>query len=154
MIFQSHKIFRGKFFKPDTFAPAGLCPFPEFQKFFKSHVIQRFFLTVINNQKRNPLLFFILLHKRNLMLVNILKRKCICGTLFCVKTNGNSLNSSDIIHGADLVKIGKCDMTPFLVNPNRSDRGRHLLDQRQSHFFIPGICVIDHIFQGRTTKSP
>ncbi len=53
--------------------------------------------------------------------MDILKWKCISITFFGIETYRNPLDSSDIIYGTDLIKIGEGNMPMLFINPYRSD---------------------------------
>lgn len=77
------------------------------------------------------------------MLVYILKRKSVRGTLLSIEADGNPLYHAYIVHGAFLVKIGQGDMSVFLIYINRFDRGWNLLDQSQPAVPVFFVGVID-----------
>ena len=66
--------------------------------------------------------------------MDILKRKGVCVTFFCVKTDRNPLHCANVIDGTLLVKIRQRNMSGCLVNINGSDWSRDFLDQSQSVF--------------------
>ena len=78
--------------------------------------------------------------------MNILKRKCLRHTFFCIKTHRNSLYRSNIVDRTALLKISERDLSVFFIHPHRCDRGRNLLHQCQILFQIPLIGTVDHIF--------
>ena len=86
------------------------------------------------------------------MLVYILKRKSVRGTLLSIEADGNPLYHAYIVHGAFLVKIGQGDMSVFLIYINRFDRGWNLLDQSQPAVPVFFVGVIDKILQSRPSK--
>ena len=74
--------------------------------------------------------------------MDILQRKCVCGTLLGIKTDGNPLHISQIIHGTFLLKISERNMMMLLIKLHRRDRCRNLLHQRQ---LFPAVFFIRHI---------
>ena len=70
------------------------------------------------------------------MPVNVLQGKGILGTFLCIETDRNALYNSDIVYRTFLVKICQRDVPVLLVDFDRRNRGRDLLDQCQITFQI------------------
>lgn len=70
------------------------------------------------------------------MRVDICKWKCADSALFCIETDRNSLNGSDIVDRTLLVKVCECDVTRGFIDVDRRDRRRNLLNQRQMLFTV------------------
>ena len=94
---------------------------------------------------RSHALAFERFHEADLMLVDILQRKCLGDTFLGVKADGNPLDRTDIIDGTPLVEIRQGDMPVLLIHLHRSDRRRYLLDQGKPLLQIPLVGPVDHI---------
>lgn len=66
--------------------------------------------------------------------MDILKRKRVGMAFLGIKTDRYTLNHTDIIYRALLIKIGKGNTACLLIDFNRCDRGRYFLYQSQSVF--------------------
>ena len=106
-----------------------------------------------NKKKCDPILSLEIFHELHLVLMNILKRKCIFRTLFRVEADRNPLHSPDIIDGALLIEVGERYMPCLLVDLDRRDRRRYLLNDRQ--LLLPQALdrIIDQIFQSRASET-
>ena len=89
-------------------------------------------MRVGNQNKSNSVLLLKLFHKTNLMFMYIGKWKSVRIAFLRIKTNRNPLHGTNIINRTLLIKIGKCNMTGFLINIDWCNRSRDFLDQRQS----------------------
>ncbi len=79
--------------------------------------------------------------------MDVCKRKGVFGALLGIETYRDPLYGADIIDGTFLVKISKGDLMASLVDVDRCDRCRDLLDQCQMIFKIFFICPVDEVFQ-------
>ena len=61
--------------------------------------------------------------------MNILQGKCFCHALLRVKAYRNSLNGSNIVHRAFLIKIGQGNVTARFINRNGRNGRWNFLDQ-------------------------
>ncbi len=61
----------------------------------------------MDKEKRHPALGFKVLHELYLMLMDIPQSECIHSTFLCVKAYRDTLDRTDIVHGALLIKVGK-----------------------------------------------
>lgn len=77
------------------------------------------------------------------MLMNILQRKGIKSTFLGIKTNGDSLHSTNIVHGGFLIKISQRNMPGFFVDFDGSNRSRDLLDECKLLIPVKFIGVVD-----------
>ena len=128
------KKIRLQFFIAEAFSAALFCPVPKFQQFCKPQIIKFISCSKTDQKKGNAHLFFKVLHKDYLMLMDILKRKGVCVTFFCVKTDRDPLHCANVIDGTLLIKIRQRNMSGCLININGSDWSRDFLDQSQSVF--------------------
>ena len=110
-------------------------------------IVKLFPMRIVDQKKSNTLLFFKPIHKRYLMPVNVLQGKGILGTFLCIEADRNALYNSDIVYRTFLVKICQRDMPVLLVDFDRRNRGRDLLDQCQITFQIFFIRAVDQILQ-------
>ena len=106
-----------------------------------------------NQDKSDPSLFLKRFHETDLVFMDIGQGKRIHGAFFGVETYRQPLNSTDIVNGTLLVKIGECDMPLVLVDLNRRDRRRDLLNERKACFLIFVICPVNQFRQGRAPQS-
>src|SRR5699024_5745424 len=93
-------------------------------------------------------------HKFHLMLMDILHGKGIRVTLFGVKTDGNPLYHTDIVHRTLFLKVSQCDMPTVFIKTDRGDGGGHFLNERQLFIPVLLICVVYHFFENGAPKPP
>lgn len=77
------------------------------------------------------------------MFMNILQCKGIKSTFLGIKTNGDSLHSTNIVHGGFLIKISQRNMPGFFVDFDGSNRSRDLLDECKLLISVKFIGVVD-----------
>ena len=78
--------------------------------------------------------------------MNIMEWKTIRRTLLGIEADRYALNDTDIIHGTLFIKVSQGDMPGLLINVDRCDRCRYLLNQGQMIFQIDLVSSIDKIF--------
>ena len=107
-----------------------------------------------NNQKGNSLLPLKILHKFHLMLMNVLKRKGVAVTLLGSEADRDALNCPDVIHRTFLIEICQRNMAALLINFDRRNRRRTLLNQREPLLSVFFIGPVDQILQRGTAEAP
>ena len=63
-------------------------------------------------------------------------------------------NRADVIDGTLLIEIRQRDMAAAFIDRDGRDRRQDFLDQCQLFLSVKIICVVYHILQAETTKSP
>ena len=64
-----------------------------------------------------------------------------------IKADRNPLHGADIVNGALLVKVCQRDVPGFLIEIDRRDRCRNLLDQRQMFFLLLFIGPVEQFLK-------
>ena len=105
-------------------------------KLLESHIIQFISSREHYDKEAYTVLSLEILHEPYLMLMNVTHCKCISGTFLCIEADRNALYNSDIVYRTFLVKICQRDVPVLLVDFDRRNRGRDLLDQCQIAFLI------------------
>lgn len=85
--------------------------------------------------------------------MHVLQAESVSLRLLRVETDGNPLHGPYIIDRTFLVKICKRDVSRFLIDVDRRDRRRNLLDQGKFFFSVLFICPVDKILQGASPKA-
>ena len=110
-------------------------------------------MCIVDQEKGNTALLFKVLHKCNLMLVDVLQGKGVDCAFFGVKANRYALHGADVIDGTLLFEISQRDLPAFLVHPDRRYGCRNLLNQGKSVVTVYLVTHINHFFQYRTSES-
>ena len=131
-MFLWQNIVRVQLFIAKTLSSAFFRPVPEEAQHFIGKIIKNIPMRIVNQEKGDTFLLLELFHKSHLMFVNILECKRIHGTFFGVKTYRNALYGADIIDGTFLLKISERDVSALLIDSNRRDWSRNLLNERKS----------------------
>ena len=99
-------VIRVHFFIKKAFATTCQGTIPEKTENLVGQIKELIPVSIINEKKGNPPLFFEVLHKFHLMLMDILKCKTIHGAFLGIEADRNSLHRTDIVYCTFLVKIG------------------------------------------------
>ena len=151
-MFLWQNIVRVQLFVAKTLSSAFFRPVPEEAQHFIGKIIKNIPMRIVNQEKGDTFLPLKLFHKSHLMFVNILECKRIHGTFFGVKTYRNALYGADIIDGTFLFKISERDVSALLIDSNRRDWSRNLLNERKSVLQIFFIGAVYQIFQSGTAQ--
>ena len=87
-----------------------------------------------------------ILHKPQLMLVDILEGQVLLRRFLGVKAYGNPLHHAHIVYSTVLVEICQRNGAAFVVHLHRCNGRRDFLEQRQSLFPVGFVCKIDDFF--------
>ena len=98
----------------EAFTPTILTSFPKINYIRKWNIIELIFCRKIYNNEGYSILPFEFTHELYLMYMNVLYRKCISSTFFCIKAYRNSLNDTNIVNRTFLVEICQCILIGFI----------------------------------------